>query len=67
MLGDRPGRFLRTTRANAGWALDRAPSTRELFAEQFGALTTPISAFVAAQVDRVLIIDLEQTLPDLFG
>jgi len=67
VLGDRPGRFLRKTASNAGWGLDRAPSTRQLFADRFGALTTPISSFVAKQADRVRIVDLEQTLPDLFS
>jgi hypothetical protein len=47
--------------------LDRAPSSRRLFAERFGALTTPISSFVATQADRVRIVDLEQALPDLFA
>ena len=66
ILGERPIRFLMTTRSKAGWGLDRAPRERQLFVERFGTLDRPISAFVKDEGSRVALVDLERQLPDLF-
>lgn len=66
--GPRPAKFLTSTRSTAEWALDRgSKKTREMFATQFGALTTPISEFTLGAGAHVHIIDLEAQLPDLFA
>jgi hypothetical protein len=66
VLGERPIRFLRTSKSRASWALDRSPREREIFRERFGSLERRISDFTAAEGSRVTIIDLEKALPDLF-
>jgi hypothetical protein len=66
VLGQRPIRFLRESRSTAGWALDRSPRERRVFEERFGSLDREISSFTRAEGGRVLIVDLEMTLPDLF-
>jgi hypothetical protein len=45
VVGPEPGRFLRTSRATAAWALDRAPHARRVFEESFGSLDVPVAQF----------------------
>lgn len=66
VLGERPLRFLRTTRSAASWGLDRSPATRELFVERFGSLDASISAFTNGPGSHVALINLEDRLPHLF-
>lgn len=66
VLGHRPVRFLRATKARAEWALDRAPATRALFENQFGSLDMQIPDFVSGHGARVAVINLEERLPKLF-
>lgn len=66
VLGQRPIRFLRSTKSSAEWGLDRSPATRELFQSRFGDLSVPISTFVAAH-ERVKVVDLAGVAPELFG
>lgn len=67
VLGDKPIRFLQTCESTACWGLDRFPSTQELFEERFGSLETSIADFVCGPGIRVKVIDLEESLPQLFG
>jgi hypothetical protein len=64
VVGDAPGRFLRSSRSTASWALDRSPATRELFAERFGSLEIRIADFTAGAGARVRITDLTTLLPE---
>lgn len=66
VLGPRPLRFLRTSRATAKWALDRSPRERQLFAEQFGPLVRSVADFTATDGAHVRLIDLEEELPAIF-
>lgn len=66
VLGQRPIRFLRASTASAGWALDRSPSSRQLFTHRFGPLDASVSDFVNGHGGSVELVDLEQRLPDLF-
>lgn len=66
VLGERPLRFLRTTRSAASWGLDRSPATRELFAEHFGSLNVSIGDFTSGPGSHVMLINLEDRLPHLF-
>jgi hypothetical protein len=67
VLGPRPIRFLRTSTAQAGWALDRSPGSRAVFEERFGTLDVAVSAFVAGPGQTVRLIDLIALYPDLFA
>jgi hypothetical protein len=68
VLGDRPKRFLTTTRSTAGWALNRiADNTRDLFEARFGSIDISIPSFVEGAAAHVEIVDLELVLPDLFA
>ncbi len=68
VLGTRPTKFLQTTSATAGWALNRmADKTRTLFEDRFGSAEVPIPSFVNGPAAHVRVIDLEQELPQLFG
>jgi hypothetical protein len=67
VLGERPIRFLTTTKSKASWGLDRAPAVRQLFEAKFGSLDQPISDFVDGIGNRVEIVNLESRLPHLFG
>jgi hypothetical protein len=64
VVGDAPGRFLRSSRSTASWALDRSPGTRQLFAERFGSLEIRIADFTAGAGARVRITDLTTLLPE---
>jgi hypothetical protein len=66
VLGERPIRFLRRSKSTAGWALDRSPRERKVFEEKFGDLGLPVAAFTKGEGNRVLLVDLEEALPELF-
>lgn len=66
VLGPEPGRFLKSSTAAAGWALDRFPATRQRFESAFGSLDISISDFTSGGGSAVHVIDLEERLPDLF-
>lgn len=65
VAGERPLRFLETTRASAAWALNRFPATTRLFEQEFGDLSVTIADFRRADGAHVRVIDLEQLLPEL--
>lgn len=65
VVGTAPSRFLKGSRSTAEWALDRAPSTRRLFAARFGRLSTSVAEFTAGPGARVLIRDLSRILPEV--
>lgn len=67
VVGERPIRFLRTSRSSASWGLDRAPATRERFEQTFGSLDQSISSFVNGRGRHVTLTNLEALLPDVFG
>jgi hypothetical protein len=67
VLGDKPIRFLQASASTARWGLDRSPTTQELFKERFGSLETSIADFVCGPGMGVQVIDLEKSLPQLFG
>lgn len=67
VLGERPLRFLRTTKSAASWALDRSPTTASVFEERFGSLAMPIPEFVEGPAKHVQLINLEERLPGLFA
>jgi hypothetical protein len=67
VVGDRPLRFLGRTTAAMAWALDRSPTTRELYIKRFGSLDVSVPEFIATHAAHVQVIDLEAALPDLFG
>jgi len=67
VLGERPIRFLRTSRSSAAWGLDRFPQTQSVFKEHhFGPLSTEIRDFTAGPGQRAEIIDLEVVLTKVF-
>lgn len=63
VVGPEPGRFLRTSRATAGWALDRAPHVRRVFEESFGSLDLSVAEFTARHAGHVQVTDLCEVLP----
>jgi len=65
IVGDRPERFLRSSRAKAAWALDRWAVMQELFAERFGSLEMSVADFTRGPGARVQITDLTKVLPSL--
>lgn len=67
VLGERPIRFLRTTKSKASWGLDRSLGVRQLFEARFGSLDQPISNFVSGVGSRVAVVNLQERLPQLFG
>jgi len=67
VLGQRPVRFLRSTKARAAWGLDRAPAVRTVFEKRFGPLDMRIADFASGHGAHVTIIDLEQRFPELFA
>jgi len=67
VLGERPLRFLRTTRATVRWGLDRSPPTRRLFEERFGSPDVAIPTFLRGPGARVAMVDLREGFPALFG
>jgi len=67
VLGERPIRFLRTTRARVAWGLDRAPATRVVFEQAFGPLDQSISSFVNGRGGHVVVTNLEELLPGVFS
>lgn len=64
-MGEAPGRFLRSSRSTAAWALDRSPATRDLFTERFGPLSMTIADFTYGPAAHVRIVDLTTLLPGL--
>lgn len=67
VLGERPIRFLRTSRSSARWALDRFGATQRLFQASFGSLDMPIADFTDSPGAHVKLVNLEERLPRLFG
>lgn len=67
VLGRRPVKFLTTSQATMGWALDRAPATRDRFGDQFGSLDQTVATFYASTGGRVQVTDLEHRLPALLS
>ncbi len=65
VAGERPLRFLDTTRASAAWALNRFPSAALLFEQQFGDPAVPIADFRAAHASHVRVINLQELLSEL--
>jgi len=65
VAGEAPGRFLRSSRSTASWALDRSPASRELFIERFGALSMTVADFTSGPAARVRITDLTSMLPEI--
>jgi hypothetical protein len=65
VAGDRPLRFLDTTRASAAWALNRFPSPALLFEQRFGDPAVAIADFRAARASHVRVINLQELLPEL--
>ena len=63
IVGEEPVRFLRQSTSPASWGLDRATTTRALFQERFGPLTTSIRDFTAGPGSRVELVDLLPTPP----
>lgn len=66
VLGERPIRFLQTSKSKASWGLDRSPNTQRLFEERFGSLDMAIADFTGGHGARVKIIDFERLMPELF-
>jgi hypothetical protein len=67
VLGSEPIQFLETSRSTAGWALDRFPAARAVWAEHFGSLEVEIREFTATGGNYVEIVDLEHRWPALFA
>jgi len=67
VLGERPRRFLTSTKSKVRWALDRSPAARELFESQFGSLDISIPGFRHGYANHVKVIDLEERFPKLFA
>ena len=65
VVGQEPIRFLRTSTSPASWGLDRATTTRAVFEQRFGPLTTRIRDFTAGAGARVELVDLLPMLPQL--
>ncbi|MFE0965496.1 PE-PGRS family protein [Streptomyces fungicidicus] len=63
VVGPEPGRFLRTSRATAAWALDRAPHARRVFEESFGSLDVSVAQFTERHAGHVQVTDLREVLP----
>jgi hypothetical protein len=66
VLGDRPIKFLQTSRSTAAWGLDRFPTTQTVFTNRFGPLDMKIREFTEGPAGHVQIIDLATLLPDVF-
>ncbi len=67
VLGERPIRFLQTSKSKASWGLDRSLPTQRLFEDKFGSLDMAIGDFTGGPGAHVKVIDLEQRMPQLFG
>lgn len=67
VLGERPIRFLQTSRSSAGWGLDRFVATQRLFQASFGSLDMAIADFTDGPGAHVKLVNLEERLPQLFG
>lgn len=65
VVGPEPGRFLRTSRATAAWALDRTPHARRVFEESFGSLDLSVAQFTAHHAGHVRVTDLCDVLPPM--
>ena len=63
--GEAPGKFLRSSRSPASWALDRVPATRVLFTQRFGPLSMSIADFTNGPAAHVRIVDLMTLLPEI--
>jgi hypothetical protein len=63
----RPLTWLKTTRSSVRQQLKRYPSALDAFQSAFGDPDIPVSTFVAGAAAHVLVIDIEQHLPDLFA
>lgn len=63
VVGPEPGRFLRTSRATAAWALNRTPHARRVFEESFGSLDVSVAQFTARHAGHVRVTDLCEVLP----
>ncbi|WP_217914738.1 hypothetical protein [Miltoncostaea marina] len=65
VVGQAPIDFLRRSRSNAAWALDRFPATRQFFVEHFGPLEVRIADFTAGPAAHVKIMDLNASIPEI--
>lgn len=65
VVGPEPGRFLRTSRATAAWALDRTPHARRVFEESFGSLEVSVAEFTERHAGHVRVTDLCDVLPPM--
>ncbi|MFF8633558.1 PE-PGRS family protein [Streptomyces pilosus] len=63
VVGPEPGRFLRTSKAKAAWALDRTPHARRVFEESFGSLDVSVAEFTERHAGHVRVTDLCEVLP----
>lgn len=63
VVGPEPGRFLRTSRSTAAWALDRTPHARRVFGESFGSLEVSVAEFTERHAGHVQVTDLCDVLP----
>ena len=66
VVGARPLRFLKQTKASIAWALNRFPSTHQLYGERFGDSGAAVSAFAATHAAHVRVIDLAADFPGVF-
>ena len=65
VVGSEPGRFLRTSRATAAWALDRPPHARRVFEEFFGSLDVSVAQFIERHAGHVQVTALCDVLPPM--
>jgi hypothetical protein len=67
VVGERPIRWLRSTKARVDWALKTSPATLGLFEERFGDPSMAVSQFTAGGGARVRLIDLTELAPDIMN
>lgn len=66
VAGAAPLRFLRTSRSNAAWALNRGPeATKALYRKEFGDLGMTIRDFTEGPAAHVTLVDLGRLLPPM--
>jgi hypothetical protein len=64
VAGEAPLRFLRTSRSNAAWALNRGPApTKSLYLERFSDLGMTIREFTEGPAAQVRLVNIGDVLP----
>jgi hypothetical protein len=65
-IGPQSATFLRATKSQVSWALNRqAEKTRALYEERFGSTDRPIPQFTGGPAAHVKLVDLELVFPGL--